>query len=59
MMCKFLKNHKKTFIIFLLGVISALAAVFVVKKKMAEPVVDEYEDFDGDVVAFDEDVAEV
>ena len=46
MMCNFVKNHKKSIFIFLLGVISAIAAIFVVKKKMTEPAIDEVEALD-------------
>ena len=54
MMCNFVKNHKKSIFIFLLGVISAIAAIFVVKKKMTEPVIDEAEALDYEGLDFEE-----
>ena len=37
MMCDFLRKHKKSFVLFFMGVISAVVAVFFVKNKMACP----------------------
>ena len=54
MMCNFVKNHKKSVFIFLMGVISAIAAIFVVKKKMAEPAMDESDALDYEDMDFDE-----